>query len=122
MKMVPSKINKSTSEKFKKIKLILEEYKAENIVCLDLREVHNYLSFFFIATIKTDNQGKSIAKEISATFKEDRIQKRVPQSSQSSGWILEDLGEIAIHLMLDETRKFYNLERLWGDATPVDLN
>ena len=43
------------------------------------------------------------------------------EGEQNAKWVLMDYGDIVVHIFVDETRWFYNLERLWGDARRVDL-
>ena len=47
---------------------------------------------------------------------------RQVEGYQSANWILMDYGDIIVHVFLEETRDFYQLERLWADGTPVDIS
>ncbi len=119
-----SEIPKNTLSALVKIKKILNEKKCESIVMLDLREVNSYLSYFAIATVKTETQGKATAKEIEKVLKSSKLggnqNKAQTLASEGGNWVLLDYGDICIHIMTEETRAYYSLERLWGDATLVN--
>lgn len=112
----------------KNIKKIFLEKKCEEIQFLDLQNVNSYLTYFAIATAKTDTQARSVAREIEKFMKPLRkgqgIQNRSPQGNvakDNSGWLLLDYGDIIVHIMNPEIRSYYNLERLWGDAKVLDF-
>ncbi|MCW7490154.1 ribosome silencing factor [Leptospira meyeri] len=116
-------ISTETLEHLKKIKQTLIDKKCENIQFLDLKDVHSYLSLFVIATVKTETQGRSCAKDIDKYMKPLKLavkrQNLTDLPKDATGWILLDYGEICVHIMTDEMRTYYSLDRLWGDATPI---
>lgn len=107
------------------IQHILLEKKCENITILDLENIHSYLSIFMITTVKTSTQAKAVSREVYKTLKKYKITSRAAdatdQSSYESGWVLMDLGEIFLHIMTQEKRDYYNLDKLWGDARTIVL-
>jgi len=105
-----------------KIQKILLEKKCESLAFLDLSEVHDYLSFFVIATVRTETQARSVARELEKSLKLQRdLRRKTEPKSDGDCWILLDSGEICIHLMTEKTRTYYALERLWGDASSLSL-
>lgn len=118
-----SEIPKSTLNALGKIKKAFLDKKCESIVFLDLRKVNSYLSYFAIATVKTETQGRATAKEIEKILKSSKLggnlNKAQTLSREGENWILLDFGEICIHIMTEEARNYYSLERLWGDASPI---
>ena len=100
----------------------LEDKKAENIVLLDLRPnglVTDYAiaDFFIICTGTSNRQVKALSENVREVIKA-RIGK-LPYSVEGeaeSGWVLMDYGEIIVHIMGEEERRYYDLEGLWRDA------
>ncbi|MEM7182695.1 MAG: ribosome silencing factor [Spirochaetota bacterium] len=108
----------------KEIVSILQEKKCEEIRVLNLENVNSYLSIFIICTVKSSTQGKAVSREVYRNLKKYKITSKSGQASQNSyesGWILMDLGEIFLHVMTAETRAFYNLDKLWGDAVEISV-
>ncbi len=119
------KSSKIDSKKIiKKIILILEDKKCEDIKVLNLENVNSYLSIFVICTVNNVVQARAASRELEKTLKEFKLgpgnQEKKAHNSDN-GWILLDLGEIIVHLMTSEKRSFYDLERLWGDANSLKI-
>ena len=99
-----------------------DDKKAENIVILDVDKLSSLASWFVFCSGGNPRQNKTIADDI-----HDRLPKikrkplHVEGSSGDSGWILMDYGDIIVHIFLPETREFYDLEGLWGDAKRVNV-
>ena len=96
----------------------LQEKKGKNITVLDLRKIDKSVaSYFIIATATSDTQLRALCHNV-----EDFVKKEAGESPwQSEGrtnkdWILLDYADVVVHLFKNETRTFYNLENLWGDA------
>jgi ribosome-associated protein len=117
-------ISEDTISHLKKIKQTLMDKKCEAVQFLDLRDVHSYLSIFVIATVKTETQGRSCAKDIDKFMKPLKLAVKrnlVDLPKDTTGWILLDYGEICVHIMTEEMRNYYSLDRLWGDAKPITV-
>ncbi|MCZ8237504.1 MAG: ribosome silencing factor [Leptospiraceae bacterium] len=114
----------------KEIRSILLDKKCEDINFLDLQDVNSYLTYFVIATAKTNTQARSTAREIDKYMKPLRKSKGIQTRSvtgnsvakDDSGWLLLDYGDILVHVMEADVRSYYNLERLWGDAKTMELD
>lgn len=111
----------------KKIKQIFTDKKCDDSLFMDLQDVNSYLTYFAIATAKTDTQARSVARDIEKFMKPIRksqgIQNRTPSGNtakDNSGWLLLDYGDIIVHIMNPEIREYYDLERLWGDAKFIE--
>jgi ribosome-associated protein len=91
--------------------------KALDIVQLDLREIISYTDYFLICTGRSDRQVKAIHDGIHLGMKEDHglLPARVEGATQAS-WILMDYGDVVVHIFTPETREYYRLEQLWGEA------
>ena len=91
--------------------------KAIDIVALDLRGIAGYTDFFLICSGGTDRQTKAIHDGIHLGMKKDHgtLPQRVEGVSEAK-WILMDYLDCVVHVFTPDTRDFYRLEQLWGDA------
>lgn len=91
--------------------------KALDIVQLDLRRMIGYTDYFVICTGRTDRQTKAIHDAIHLGMKSDHglLPRRVEGLSQGR-WILMDYLDVVVHVFTPETREYYRLEQLWGEA------
>ena len=105
-------------ELIKEIVSILKTKKCENISVLNLDSVNTFLSYFVIASSNTNLQARSASRDILGFMKKYRKGSR-PQSDNDSGWVLLDFEDILVHIMTPESREYYDLEKLWGDANRI---
>ncbi|HET7050439.1 MAG TPA: ribosome silencing factor [Solirubrobacteraceae bacterium] len=91
--------------------------KALDIVQLDLRGIIGYTDYFVICSGRTDRQAKAIHDAIHQGMKNEhgRLPRRVEGLSQAR-WILMDYLDVVVHVFTPETREYYRLEQLWGEA------
>jgi ribosome-associated protein len=91
--------------------------KAIEIVELDLRGILGYADYFVICSGNTDRQVKAIHDGIHASMKKDHglLPRRVEGLPQAH-WVLMDYLDVVVHVFTPETRAFYRLEQLWGEA------
>jgi len=96
--------------------------KAEDVKVLDLRKLTPIADFFVICTAHSDPQVKAIADAILEGSKElgERVWHKEGMTQKS--WILLDYVDVVVHIFLRDTRTFYGLEKLWGDAVITDVN
>ena len=93
------------------------EKKGEDIVILDLRGVEIGCDFFVIISATSDRQVRSIAEWIAAEIKRrDSVRPWHVEGMQHGHWVLLDYVDWVVHVFRAETRSYYMLERLWGDA------
>jgi ribosome-associated protein len=94
-----------------------EDKKAGDVVELDLRGVLDYTDYFVVCSGNTARQSKAIHDGILEGLKRehDVVPRRVEGSPQT-GWILMDYMDVVVHIFTPETRDFYRLEQLWGEA------
>lgn len=102
----------------KEIIKAIQDKKGEHIVTLDLRKVNEAVSdFFIICEANNTTQIKAIADNI-----EDRVREQCSEKPyhheglQALQWVIIDYVNVVVHVMMPETRKFYNLEELWSDG------
>ena len=94
-----------------------EDKKAFDMVELDLRGVLGYTDYFVVCSGNTERQTKAIHDGILEGLKHEHelLPRRVEGSAQT-GWILMDYLDVVVHIFTPETRAFYRLEQLWGEA------
>ena len=93
----------------------LDEKKALNPVCMDMREVSSYFDFFLIAAGNSQIHCAALAKDM-IKFLHEKGLKEYGKPDFNSEWILLDFGSLIIHIFTEEMRAYYQLEKLWGDA------
>ena len=92
------------------------EKKASDLLVLNLAKISSFADYFVICSVGNDRQAHAVADAIEETL---RRRGRKPISIEgyaASRWILLDYGDVLFHVFLEESRRFYGLERLWGDA------
>jgi ribosome-associated protein len=91
--------------------------KALDLVQMDLREIIGYTDYFVVCTGRTDRQTKAIHDAIYMGMKSDHglLPARVEGLPQAR-WILMDYLDVVVHIFTPETREYYRLEQLWGEA------
>ncbi len=91
--------------------------KAIDLVALDLRAVSGYTDFFVICSGNTERQAKAIHDGVNEGLKKDhRVLPRRVEGITEARWILLDYLDIVVHVFTPETRDYYRLEQLWGEA------
>jgi ribosome-associated protein len=102
----------------------IEEVKGQNISILDLRDIDNAVTQYFIITEGTSNtQVNAIADSIQKTVSKQIHQKPWHiEGEDKAEWILMDYVDVVVHVMQKPIREYYNLEELWGDAQIMELN
>lgn len=91
--------------------------KALDILQLDLREIIGYTDYFVICTGRTDRQTRAIHDAIHEGMKAEhrKLPERV-EGLRGGRWILMDYLDVVVHIFTPETRAYYRLEQLWGEA------
>ncbi len=97
-----------------------EGKKAEDIVVLDLRKASGFTDHFVICSGTNSRQVRAIADGIVEALAAHGKPAHV-EGYDRSGWILVDYFDFIVHVFAPETRLFYGLERLWGNAERVDV-
>ena len=98
-----------------------EELRGKDTVILDLREVTPIFDFFVITTGNVGRQLYAIADEVKMVLKERGSDRMGIEGYRTEGnWVLEDFGDVVLHVFNEETRKLYDLENLWADGVKVD--
>lgn len=94
--------------------------KAFDLDVLDVRNLTSIADYFLICSGNTERQTLAIADAVQQKLAElDKTRARLIEGMTPGRWILLDFGDFVMHIFTDECRKFYGLERLWGDAPDV---
>ena len=121
IKKKTSKLTRN-SKLFKTIIQAIQEKKGDNIVSLDLRKIPEAVAdYFIICQASNNNQLKAIADNVELKVKNNC--QELPfkhEGRQAEQWILIDYVNVVVHVMLPETRKFYQIEELWSDAPGME--
>ena len=101
----------------------MQEKKAEDIVVLDLRYVPNSVAdYFVICTGNSDTQVDAIADSVEMmVFETDQQNPWHIEGKTSREWVLIDYVDVVAHVFKEETREFFGLEDLWGDAKVTQI-
>ena len=101
---------------------IAAENRGRNILVLDLRAITPIFDYFVVVTGTSRRQLHAMSEEIDHLLEVDMHDKRLGiEGYRESRWIVLDYGNIVVHLFDEETRDYYALEELWGDAPKVPL-
>jgi ribosome-associated protein len=96
------------------------ENKGRDIVVLDLRKITPLYDYFVIATGTSRRQIHTITEDIDAALRRVGDRRLSVEGYESSTWVVQDYGDLLIHVFNPQTREYYALEELWADAPRVD--
>jgi ribosome-associated protein len=96
--------------------------RATDLVVLDVRGISSIADYFLLCSGKSTTQVETIADAIREELKSEGIRPLHAEGVAESGWILLDYGDVLMHVFLEDTRAYYALERLWGDAPTVPVD
>ena len=94
----------------------IEEMKGNDIKVLDVRGLTSVTDFMIIASGTSNRHVKSLADNVVERCKANQIRPIGVEGDDKAEWVLVDLGDTVVHLMLPATRQFYDIERLWESA------
>ncbi len=106
----------------KEIAKVLDEKKAVDITAIKTEEVTIVSDYFIIASGTSNTHAKSLADDVEYEIKTRLGIDPEHIEGRATGWILLDYGTVLVHIFTQDNREYYNLERLWADASTVDLS
>jgi ribosome-associated protein len=102
------------------IQNVLEDAKTQNIAVLDVRKISDFTDYMVIATGTSNRHVQSSADKVAETLRDHGVRRVGIEGQQLGDWVLIDFGDVVVHIMREQTRDFYNLEKLWSDARRVE--
>lgn len=108
-------------EKAKSIVKILDNKKAEDILLIKTEELTIMSDYFVIAGGTSNTHVRALADEVEYEMKQLGVEMDHLEG-RATGWTLLDFGDVCVHIFQPESREYYNLERLWSDASVVDIS
>lgn len=96
---------------------VLAEHKASDVVVMDLRGIAGWTDFFVIGTCTSSAHLRGLARFVDELLDQEK-QKPLnkPVATEDESWLLQDLGDVIVHIMNKDARGFYELEKLWFKA------
>ncbi len=98
----------------------LEDMKAVDIVSIDVIGKSSMTDYLFVATGNSTRHVKSIADNVGIDAKEAGVEVIGTEGKGTAEWVLVDLNDVIVHVMLESTREFYKLEKLWEPDSASD--
>jgi ribosome-associated protein len=112
---------KLPSEVSRAVRAALDK-KALDVVVLDLRSTPAFTDFFVLCSGANQRQVKAIADAVEEALKAAKIRPAHTEGYDRAEWVLMDFFTFIVHIFTPQTRAFYSLERLWGDAERIEVS
>ncbi len=96
--------------------------KAHDVVVLDLRNTPAFTDFFVLCSGQNQRQVKAIADAVEETLRAAKVRPAHIEGYDRAEWVLMDFFTFIVHVFTPQTRAFYSLERLWGDAERIEVS
>jgi ribosome-associated protein len=96
--------------------------KAKNTIVLELKDLAVFTDYFVICSGESTTQVKAIAEYIETEFARNAIKPLSIEGLRYAHWVLMDYGDVIVHIFEEETRTYYELEKLWLDAPRIALD
>jgi len=104
----------TTEEKTQAVVAALEDIKASDITVINTSKLSSLFDRMVIASGKSNRQTRALADSVAVKLKEMGEEIHGREGEESGDWVLIDLGEVIVHIMVPAVRAYYNLEELWG--------
>jgi ribosome-associated protein len=99
---------------------VAEENKGRDVLVLDMRGITPLYDFFVLVTGASRRQIHTITEEIDDAMHARGDTRLSVEGYQSSKWVVQDYGDVVVHVFEEPTRQYYGIEELWADAPRVD--
>ena len=99
---------------------VAADNKARDVLVLDMRGQTSLYDYFVLATGASRRQIHTLAEEIDASMRRAGDARLSIEGFEASKWVVQDYGDVVVHVFSPETREYYRLEELWDDAPRVD--
>jgi len=120
IKRAPASLNLSALQRACLSARVAADNKARDILVLDMRGVTPLYDFFVIATGASRRQIHTVAEEIDRELTGKGDVRLGLEGYEASKWVVQDYGDVMVHVFDPATREYYSIEDLWADAPRVD--
>jgi ribosome-associated protein len=110
-----------TGDVARAVKAALDK-KAQDVVVLDLRQTPAFTDFFVLCSGTNPRQVKAIADSVEESLRASKVRAAHVEGYDRAEWVLMDFFNFIVHVFTPQTRQFYSLERLWGDANRIEVS
>jgi nicotinate-nucleotide adenylyltransferase len=93
----------------------LEDVKGQDIRVIDITDVSNFADFMIVASGTSDTHVKALAREASTSLRTQGVKPIGEDGADIGEWVMVDFGDVVLHVMRPEVRKYYDLEKLWDE-------
>jgi len=98
---------------------VCDEKKAKEIVVLDVRKITTISDYFIVCSTSNERQARAIADDMRVRMKDLGKREMGVEGMEDARWVLQDFGDIVLHIFHESQREFYDIEGLWADAKQV---
>lgn len=95
--------------------------KGYDVKIIDLKNIASFADYFVICSADSDTQVRAIADEIDKKLRDEGIRCWHKEGMSALSWVLMDYVDVVVHIFKKESREFYNIEKLWGDAPTYQI-
>ena len=99
---------------------VLDDHKAADIRCLEVSHLTSMMDYMIVATGRSDRHVRSLGEALITHCKENGIEVLGAEGQDAAEWLLVDLVDVVVHVMLPRTRDFYDIEKLWDISPRAD--
>lgn len=110
-----------TDKLVKRIVELIYDKKGNDVKLIDLKPVSTVSDYFIICSADSDTQVKAIADNVDKTLRDESVKLWHKEGYNALNWVLLDYVDVVVHIFKHESRLFYNLEKLWGDAPITEI-
>lgn len=103
------------------VKNTLEDKKANEVTIIDIRELSCMADYFIIASGSNINQVHAMSDFVEEELQKNNMKPSHIEGYRNANWILMDYGDFIIHIFDEESREFYDLERIWKGGKVLDI-
>lgn len=114
---------KTTEQKAIEIAKLMQDGKGKDVVLLDISGLNSWTDYFVIVTVNSSTHWQGLFKQVKEYIKDNDLEIHLTNKKSPDGddWNLIDLGAIVVHLMSEQTRTFYDLEKLWHNGKTIEI-
>ncbi|MFL6196385.1 MAG: ribosome silencing factor [Thermoanaerobaculia bacterium] len=114
--LTPATMTLDTTERVREAVAAADDRKAVDLKVLHLTKITDFADYFLICSGTNERQVQAIADAVQEKLRAGRVRPLHVEGYNRAQWVLLDYGDLVVHVFQEEQRRYYALERLWGDA------